>query len=498
MMNRMRKITALCIVVLFAATSFGFADDTVESTAPGEGAAAAGEIAETGESSGAAEAQQATETPQAAEDQDAVEVPEMTEDPQTIEDPAESVIPEAVETPEIAEEEEYGAQLKGLPTILNDKSIYYLGDNVPGHLCLVSSNAFMLRRVAIINNSPTWKQITLWAVNNLGIRYKEYRFEDNGYFYHVNKYKKFDKQTIAGVKAQLIQLLNGRPEGVIIFGQHAQDKDEAAGKASDHGILITSYSNGVFYGIDPSHNRNGKSKGIEKLSDTTIVTLKGVTHYMCIQDTVYDPAAAVTSLMIKNYSYPKALTKGQKFGVKGMVLSNCDISSVTVSIINSKGSASISKSAAPNARYYSLSKLDHSIKFGTLPVGKYTYQVTATDAERTMTLVNQKFSVDPASTLKIKKTKYPKKLKKGKNFTIRGKITSNYKITKVTVGVYTKSGKVKTAVTKKPNKKSYDLKKISKKIKFKKLKKGTYYYKVTATDSKKTKVLLKKKFTVKK
>lgn len=124
--------------------------------------------------------------------------------------------------------------------------------------------------------------------------------------------------------------------------------------------------------------------------------------------------------------------------------------------------------------------------------------MTAKDAKCSKTLVSKKFKVEPASTLKIQKTKYPKKLKKGKSFKIKGKITSNYKIKKVTVGVYTKSGKAKTSVTKKPNKKSYNISKVSKKIKFKKLKKGTYYFKVTATDSKKTKVLLNKKFKVKK
>ena len=409
--------------------------------------------------------------------------------------------PEMVEEPETDGTEEFSVQLMAaasLPAILRDKSIYYLGDNIPAHLCLVASNTYMLRRMAIIQDSPVWSLITLWAINAKGIRYKEYRYSNNGYVYHVNKYKKFDVQTIPGVKEQLIKLLQGRPEGVIIFGQHAQDNDEAAGKASDHGILITDYKDDVFYGIDPSHNRNGKSKGIEKLSDTTIVTLKGITHYMCIQDVTYDPSTIADSLQIRDYSYPKTLTKGQCFTVAGNILSNCAISKVTVSITNSKGDAVISKSAAPNTAAYSLSKLDNSIKFGTLAVGSYTYNVTASDAETTKTLVNKKFKVDPASTLKIKKTKYPKKLKKGKNFKIKGKITSNYKITKITVGVYTGSGKVKTSVTKKPNKKSYEISKLSKKIKFKKLKKGTYYFKVTATDSKKTKVLLNKKFKVKK
>lgn len=508
MLSRIKKITALCIVVIFAATSLGFADDATDNMAAGEKT----ESAEAAETSNAVETTETAEDaeeatlPEDADASQAAEEPSVNEPAQTpenrqLESPEPVVSPEAMEEYEAEQTTEPGIKMMAavtLPTILKDKSIYYLGDKVPGHLCLVASNTYMLRRMAIIQDSPVWSLITLWAINAKGIGYKEYRYANNGYVYHVNKYKKFDVQTIAGVKAQLIELLEERPEGVVIFGQHSQDKDEAAGKASDHGILITEYKNGIFYGIDPSHNRNGKSKGIEKLSDTTIVTLKGVTHYMCIQDIVYDPSTLASTLQIRDYSYPKTLTKGQWFTVAGNVLSNCAISNVTVSIVNAKGKAVISKSAAPKTVAYSLSKLDNSIKFGKLAVGNYTYKVTAKDAQRSKTLVNKKFKVEPASTLTIKKIKYPKKLKKGKSFKIKGKITSNYKIKKVTVGVYTKSGKAKTSVTKKPNTKSYNISKVSKKIKFKKLKKGTYYFKVTATDSKKTRVLLNKKFKVKK
>ena len=501
MLSRINKITALCIVVIFAATSLGFADDAADYAAPAGNAEAVTENLDAAEEPEATETPAEAETPDEADAPDATAVPDAAAPAQAEESQQTVMSPEMVEEPASNELEDFSMQLMGtdsLPEILKDKSIYYLGDKVPGHLCLVASNTYMLRRMAIIQESPVWSLITLWAINAKGIRYKEYRYSNNGYIYHVNKYKKFDVQTIAGVKAQLIKLLNGRPEGVVIFGQHSQDKDEAAGKASDHGILITEYRNGEFYGIDPSHNRNGKSKGIEKLSNTTIVTLKGITHYMCIQDIVYDPSTIAASLQIRDYSYPKTLTKGQWFTVAGNILSNCPISKVNVSIINSKGKAVISKSAAPKTIAYSLSRLDNSIKFGTLAVGNYTYKVTASDAERTKTLVSKKFKVEPASTLKIKRAKYPKKLKKGKSFKISGKITSNYKIKKVTVAVYTKAGKAKYKVTKKPNKKSYKLSKVSKKIKFKKLKKGTYYFKVTATDSKKTKVLLNKKFKVKK
>ena len=49
----------------------------------------------------------------------------------------------------------------------------------------------------------------------------------------------------------------------------------------------------------------------------------------------------------------------------------------------------------------------------------------------------------------------------------------------------------------KPNTKSYSLKPLDPKIKFGKLKKGTYTYKIVARDSQKKKTLVKVKFKIK-
>ena len=83
-------------------------------------------------------------------------------------------------------------------------------------------------------------------------------------------------------------------------------------------------------------------------------------------------------------------------------------------------------------------------------------------------------------------------------FTIRGKITSNYSLKKVTAGVYTTSGKAKTTGTKTlKTAKTYDVYGLDDDVLFGTLAKGTYYYKVTAKNSKKTVTLLNKKFVVK-
>ena len=56
---------------------------------------------------------------------------------------------------------------------------------------------------------------------------------------------------------------------------------------------------------------------------------------------------------------------------------------------------------------------------------------------------------------------------------------------------------MKLEASAKPGKKSYNVKKLDSKIKFGKLKKGTYHYVVEASDTIKSKTLVNKKFKVK-
>ncbi len=102
-----------------------------------------------------------------------------------------------------------------------------------------------------------------------------------------------------------------------------------------------------------------------------------------------------------------------------------------------------------------------------------------------------------SSTLRIKSVKAPSKIKKGKSFTIKGIIKSNKKIKKVKVKILNEQGNKVFYASKKPNSKSFNLKKLDSKIKFGSLKKGTYTYQVIATDSVQTINLINKQFKVK-
>ena len=99
-------------------------------------------------------------------------------------------------------------------------------------------------------------------------------------------------------------------------------------------------------------------------------------------------------IIIVENSLPDALKPGQSFTVKGEILSINTLTNVTAAVLNERGTAVLSRSVAPNANRYDLSKLDADLKFNTLADGIYTYRVMATDSTgTTQTLVDKQFYV---------------------------------------------------------------------------------------------------------
>lgn len=208
-------------------------------------------------------------------------------------------------------------------------------------------------------------------------------------------------------------------------------------------------------------------------------------------------ATGASTMSISGYTQPTELKLGAGFDIRGLISSNYKIKSVKIAITDTSGNEKIARSASPNSSGYNLINLDAYVKFGTLAAGTYVYKVIATDEKQTKTLVQKQFKVIAPSTLKVTSATSPTSLLKGNSFTIKGTVKSNFKISKVQIKVVNSSGTTKLSATAKPKKTSYSLKKLDSKIKFGKLAKGTYYYKVIATDSKQKLTLINKKFTVK-
>ncbi len=384
------------------------------------------------------------------------------------------------------------------------KSDYQSGD------CILTASKYMIRRSLIMRGSKAWAEVTNKTLRGhatiLGQLRNSYTYEADGLSFSIGCGKFSGNGDAARIK-EFEKLLKQHPEGFVVWGKDAS-------KNGTHGVLVTGLRNGVVYAADSLHNTGNAAKGIQTWSDTSMKGPSKVTKYWYIKEVglaknapkpkagqPIKPLSAsnvnyASELSISDQTIPDSLKQGYGFSVRGIISSNYRIKKVVVGVYNSSGKAMISKTVNPDAWSYDLSKIDYDIKFGTVPVGTFKYKITATDEKASAVLVNASFTVTGESTLKIKSYNYPKKIKKGKAYSIKGKISSNNKLTKVTVMVVNSKGKVKCKASAKPGKKTYNVKKLDRKIRFGKLGKGTYYYKIKASDTVKSKTLVKKKFTV--
>ncbi len=94
-----------------------------------------------------------------------------------------------------------------------------------------------------------------------------------------------------------------------------------------------------------------------------------------------------------NYN-PVSIMQGKSYSINGKITSTKKITSVTVGVYKTNGSAtSVIKTVNPNTTSYDITRVDTSLRFGTLETGTYYLVVKATDTLCTKTLVNNKFTV---------------------------------------------------------------------------------------------------------
>lgn len=189
-------------------------------------------------------------------------------------------------------------------------------------------------------------------------------------------------------------------------------------------------------------------------------------------------------ITIQNAAYPPSkLAFGKSVTLKGTVSSKAILTSVKIKVISQNGKKTYySYETKPNAKSFTInSTVNQKLKFQSLPLGKFKYVITAVNADgRTKDVVSRDFEVTgKASSLKLSAKLSNTTIYKGKNTSLSGKITSNYKINSVTVEIL----KTKYKTTVKPNKTSYTISStVSQNLKFNKLPKGTYSVKITVTD----------------
>ena len=382
---------------------------------------------------------------------------------------------------------------------IDDEDVLYTpqGDYKSGD-CILTATKVMIRRASIMRGSTQWSNITNKTLRKsatiVGLLLHRFTFEVDGLAYRVNV-GFFKGNTDAARIKEFEALIKEHPEGVVVWGSKAS-------VFGMHGVLLTDVKSGTPYVMDSWYNLGPRQYGIQAWNDSSMKNPKKCTQYWIIKEVnlgkkgknpdkgkplAPNSATSVnteSTLALRDKTTPVEVKEGSGFGVEGVVSSNYRLSNVTVQIIDSAGNAVISKSAKPGVWCYDLIHLDSSIKFGTLAPGTYTYQISATDEKKTLVLSKSSFKVvakaaSAASTLKVSSEVVPSTIYQGEGFSIGGKISSNYKISKVEISVIDQAGRTLLSASANPKAKSYKIAKLDAKIKFGTLAAGTYTYKVS-------------------
>ena len=118
---------------------------------------------------------------------------------------------------------------------INQSSVF-LKQPTGSNTCTLVSATMLVRRAAMLNGNENWSELTTdvmrsaaW-VTGKGLKHS---FNCNGIY--------VENSSFSGEEQDLIALLAAHPEGIVIYD-----------RAKPHAILVTDYTNGVFYAADPS------------------------------------------------------------------------------------------------------------------------------------------------------------------------------------------------------------------------------------------------------
>lgn len=207
------------------------------------------------------------------------------------------------------------------------------------------------------------------------------------------------------------------------------------------------------------------------------------------------------SLTLSGATYPTTLKQGDPFIAKGVITSDCDITKVVIGAYNSSGKAEFEYTGLPGEKSYDINNVDYLLTFSKLGIGSYTYKIVASDEKNSNVVLLQKNftvrSTAAVNTLKLTGENYPTTIEQGEGYSVKGIISSDYTITKVVIGAYRSDGAVGFEYSAAPQSKSFNIYSVDYSLTFSKLGAGTYTYKITASDTEVSGVvLLRKTFTV--
>ena len=251
-----------------------------------------------------------------------------------------------------------------------------------GGTCTLASAAMMLRRRAYLDGLIDWVDVTENSVKSSAW---------SGGLSHSFNYKAMQVgyATLPSGNAEktqvLVELLAQHPEGIVLYDRR-----------QPHAVLLTDYTDGVFYCSDPA---GSVSSGRVPISAASI-SIGSSSCYWYITSDQNSVAVQPDSLRLEGVKYPINLRLGSGMSVSGTVASasSAVLTEVEVAILNAADQTVQSAEAAPNAASWSLKNLDSQIRFGELPEGAYSYMVLLTDSNGQTLCFMSDFTVSSVAT----------------------------------------------------------------------------------------------------
>ncbi len=250
--------------------------------------------------------------------------------------------------------------------------------------CTLASAAMMLSRRAYLNGDENWQSVTEAAVkpyawsNGLS-----HQFTYNGM--QVN----YGTLSSYGNEEELIALLEEHPEGIVAYD-----------RTKPHAVLLTDYTDGVFYASDPAI---GASYGRIPVSATTINISNVLSYWYVSSDTNTQlEDLPVDELTVLGMFHPENIRTGSTFSLSGLLKSpeGNTLTEVSLKIIDANVEVVQEAMAElePNTTEWSFYELDKYMLFNTLPAGEYGFSFVAKDSTGTTLCFARSFTVSDSAT----------------------------------------------------------------------------------------------------
>ncbi len=164
---------------------------------------------------------------------------------------AASQVPPASQENETQEESETDeAKGQGVTFLeLNDEAVFLKQSRA--RVCTLTASAMMIRRAAMLSGNTDWKQITEKSVR------KNAWSEGTGLKWNFKTSGISVTQKPLASSRELVTLLASHPEGVVIYNPR-----------KPHAILITDYTDGIFYCSDPAGDKPSGRYPVSRASIT--------------------------------------------------------------------------------------------------------------------------------------------------------------------------------------------------------------------------------------